>query len=106
MLTQQVNTHTHTHTLEKKQTVSDRMLQFINSIDQLLKGLSQKEFEAFVAGLVGKKLERDKRLEQEAGRHWEEISLGDFKYDRYVCVCVCVFVCMYVCRYVCRHVLA
>jgi hypothetical protein len=33
---------------------------------------------------VGKKLERDKRLEQEAVRHWEEISLGDFMYDRCV----------------------
>ena len=83
--------------MNKKQTVSDRMLQFINSIDQLLEGLSQKEFEAFVAGLVGKKLERDKRLEQEAGRHWEEISLGDFKYDRYVCVCL--FMCMYKCMF-------
>jgi hypothetical protein len=31
---------------------------------------------------VGKKLERDKRLDQEASRHWEEISLGTFQYDR------------------------
>lgn len=33
---------------------------------------------------MGKKLEREKRLEQEAVRHWEEISLGDFMYDRWV----------------------
>ena len=31
---------------------------------------------------MGKKLERERRLEQEAGRHWEEITLGDFLYDR------------------------
>lgn len=33
---------------------------------------------------MGKKLEREKRLEQEAVRHWEEIMLGDFVYDRCV----------------------
>lgn len=32
---------------------------------------------------VGKKLEREKRLEQEAGRHWEEIQLETYEYDRY-----------------------
>uniref|UniRef100_I2CRM3 Insulin degrading enzyme n=1 Tax=Nannochloropsis gaditana (strain CCMP526) TaxID=1093141 RepID=I2CRM3_NANGC len=58
------------------------MLLFVNSCDQLLDNLSRDDFKAFVAGLVGKKLEAEKRLEQEAGRHWEEISLGEYQYDR------------------------
>ncbi|GAB5034980.1 zinc peroxisomal-like [Nannochloropsis oceanica] len=64
------------------ETLADRMLLFIESCGKILEGLRQGEFESFVAGLVGKKLEREKRLEQQAGRHWEEISLGEYKYDR------------------------
>jgi hypothetical protein len=29
-----------------------------------------------------KKVEREKRLEQEAGRHWDEILLQEYKYNR------------------------
>jgi len=44
--------------------------------------MTQEAFSAFVEGLVTSKLQKDKTLGAEAGRHWDEIAEGEYKYDR------------------------
>ena len=67
----------------------DRVADFIAGLlredyrgSSTLGSLNDKDVQRVIAGLIEKKLVREKRLLQQVGRHWEEIISGTFKWDR------------------------
>jgi len=64
-------------------SIVDKVFTFVDGFaSTAIADLPQEAFEASVRGLIAKKLQTDKTLGDEAGRHWGEISAGQYKYDR------------------------
>jgi len=60
--------------------LTDRIFDFTNAFS--LKDISDEEIQGYIAGLVSKKLEKDKKLTTEFGRNWGEISMGQYNWQR------------------------
>ena len=54
----------------------------MDGIEAIIANTPEKDITGFAQGLIDKKLQKDKRLAQELGRHWEEILPGTFRWDR------------------------
>jgi len=60
----------------------ERVADFAAKIVSLIESMDEGEVEAVVSGAVEKKLTREKRLQQQFGRHWDEIVSGAEVWDR------------------------
>jgi len=60
--------------------LTEKIFTFMN--DFSLKDISDKQIEGYIAGLVRRKLEADKKLTTEVGRNWGEISVGQYRWKR------------------------
>lgn len=50
-----------------------------------MESLSAEEFQNHIDALILVKLQADKNLEQESGRHWKEIINHSYKFDKGIC---------------------
>jgi insulysin len=57
-----------------------KVFEFVDAFS--LEQFSDKSISTYVQGLVQKKLQKDKRLTTEISRHWSEIVLGRYDYQR------------------------
>lgn len=63
--------------------ISMRIQSFLDSFEGVLKTqIKENDVNSVKEGLINKKLEPDKRLDQEASRNWEEIVLELYRYNR------------------------
>jgi len=60
--------------------LTEKVFEFVNAFS--LKDISDERIAEYVQSIVVKKLEKDKRLASEVGRHWSEIVIGRFDYTR------------------------
>ena len=56
--------------------ITDRIFDFTEAFS--FEGISDKQIQGYIAGLVSKKIEKDKKLMQEFGRNWGEIATGTY----------------------------
>ena len=63
------------------------MFDFIDGFS--LDAFSDRRIADYVQGLVARKVEQDRRLASEVGRHWSEIVVGRSRVCARVRVCVC-----------------
>lgn len=65
------------------ETLTEAITKFLESFRELtLEPLSAGDFSTYVKGLIVRKTEPEKKLAQEATRHWGEISSGRFQFNR------------------------
>eukprot|EP00962_Isochrysis_galbana_P012263 scaffold3460_cov115-Isochrysis_galbana.AAC.17 len=66
-------------------TLDERIEAFLDTVPTILRDLTEDEFRDYRQSLVERKLEVDKKLRQETGRYWHEITpLGQYDFDRHV----------------------
>eukprot|EP00467_Chlorarachnion_reptans_P001150 CAMPEP_0114521978 /NCGR_PEP_ID=MMETSP0109-20121206/20500_1 /TAXON_ID=29199 /ORGANISM="Chlorarachnion reptans, Strain CCCM449" /LENGTH=994 /DNA_ID=CAMNT_0001703171 /DNA_START=54 /DNA_END=3038 /DNA_ORIENTATION=+ len=62
--------------------LDDRIKAFLNKYRADLAGIDEKTFEANKSAVIKKKREKDKKLSEEAKRHWNTILYKQYKFDR------------------------
>ncbi|ORZ23957.1 Metalloenzyme, LuxS/M16 peptidase-like protein [Absidia repens] len=62
--------------------LENRIEDFLEKLQLLVEGMSEKEYNAQVQSLISKKLEKDKNLGQEGGKYWAHIHSGYYEFDQ------------------------